>query len=181
MKQKQVASSESKYCKFCETEHPLNNAYWRYTGGWQCRARGLQKAREWRARNVEKRREIGRRWSALNRDRRNAYKQERIRTDVNFRLAHNLRVRTNRLLRGQKLVSAVRDLGCSLDLFKQHLEEQFTSEMNWNNYGTVWHIDHILPLANYQLSDRGTFRRLVHYTNLQPLLVRANLSKSNRE
>lgn len=53
--------------------------------------------------------------------------------------------------------------------------------MSWENYGTYWEVDHILPLANYCLTDRGTFRRLIHYTNLQPLTVAANRRKHNRE
>lgn len=53
--------------------------------------------------------------------------------------------------------------------------------MTWKNHGTAWHIDHVLPLANYCLTDRGTFRRLAHYTNLQPMRAMENRLKSNLE
>lgn len=108
--------------------------------------------------------------------------RKRYKSDVIYKLSLNLRNRLNRALeRNSKKGSAVRDLGCSLQEFKQYIEEQFRDGMSWGNHGEVWHLDHILPLANYQLSDRGTFRRLCHYTNYQPLLVSENLAKNNNE
>ena len=41
--------------------------------------------------------------------------------------------------------------------------------MTWGNYGKFWEIDHILPLASFDLTDREQFLRSIHWTNLQPL------------
>jgi acyl-CoA hydrolase len=34
-------------------------------------------------------------------------------------------------------------LGCTADKFRQYLESMFSPEMNWQNHGEVWEIDHI--------------------------------------
>lgn len=57
---------------------------------------------------------------------------------------------------------------------------QFQEGMSWDNYGE-WHIDHIRPLANYNLEDSTIIKELCHYTNLQPLWGCENISKGNKE
>lgn len=97
-------------------------------------------------------------------------------TDIQFKLAHYLRVR---LSRSVKSGSAIRDLGCSISELKSHLEAQFQEGMTWENYGiTGWHIDHIKPLCNFNLENREEFLKACHYSNLQPLWATENLSKN---
>ena len=51
--------------------------------------------------------------------------------------------------------------------------------MNWDNYGTLWHIDHIVPLKYKNPTVEETVQRL-HYTNTQPLYAIENMRKCNR-
>ena len=60
-------------------------------------------------------------------------------------------------------------LGCSWDVFYKHIEKQFLPEMNWENYGKIWEVDHIKPL-----SKGGSF----HYTNTQPLFKTTKIAES---
>lgn len=77
--------------------------------------------------------------------------------------------------------SPVRDLGCSLEELKTHLEQQFQLGMTWENWSrTGWHIDHIQPLSSFDLTDREQFLKAAHYTNLQPLWAKDNLVKHNK-
>ena len=117
-----------------------------------------------------------------NRDYFNDYQRTRIREDVNFRLARNLRNRVWQALRktSGKSGSHVKDLGCSLREFKLHLENQFQSGMSWENYGGSWHIDHIVPLCSFDLTSRKQFLEACHYTNLRPLWKEDNWSKGGR-
>ncbi|MCI0559257.1 MAG: helix-turn-helix domain-containing protein [Nitrososphaera sp.] len=97
--------------------------------------------------------------------------------DIQFRLRENLRRRLHQAIRNQhKSGSTVKDLGCSISVMKQHLEDQFQPGMTWANYGQ-WHIDHIQPLASFNLEDRQQFLQANHYTNLQPLWAEDNWSK----
>jgi len=103
----------------------------------------------------------------------------------NAKIAKNLRNRLNSAINnGQKPGSSVKDLGCSIEELKQHLESQFynrfTGErMTWDNYGYYgWHIDHIKPLSSFDLADHKQFLEACHYTNLQPLWAEDNFEKN---
>jgi len=110
------------------------------------------------------------------------YVSEKRKIDVQFKLAGNLRARLNTALKkGNKSGSAVRDLGCSIAYFKQHLESQFQEGMSWKNYGrSGWHIDHIIPLSSFNLTAREQLLKACHYSNMQPLWAKDNLKKSNK-
>jgi len=70
-------------------------------------------------------------------------------------------------------------LGCSLDDLVLHLESKFTDNMSWDNYGK-WHIDHIKPLILFDLTDIEQLKQACHYSNLQPLWGKDNVSKGAR-
>ena len=70
-------------------------------------------------------------------------------------------------------------LGCTVAEARAHLEAQFLPGMTWDNHGE-WHIDHIRPCASFDFSDPKQQRECSHYTNLQPLWAKDNLSKSDR-
>jgi len=38
-------------------------------------------------------------------------------------------------------------LGCSFEEFKNYLENQFDENMNWENQGSYWTLDHIKPVS----------------------------------
>ena len=67
-------------------------------------------------------------------------------------------------------------LGVPYEIAFTHIERQFTKGMTWENHGK-WHIDHIIPLASAETESE--LIQLCHYTNLQPLWAKDNLSKSD--
>lgn len=82
------------------------------------------------------------------------YEKKMLKESVEYKLKFNLRKRLNSAVRNSyKSGSAVRDLGCSIEKLKRHLESQFQEGMSWENYGQ-WHIDHIKPLSAFDLSNR---------------------------
>ena len=113
------------------------------------------------------------------------YQRKKYITDPSYKISRNLRLRLREALKGNcKIGSATEDLGCSIEELKFHLEKQFynnpetNEEMNWENYGFYgWHIDHIIPLSSFDLTDRKQFIKACHYNNLQPLWAKENLSK----
>lgn len=108
------------------------------------------------------------------------YRKNKLKKDINARIAANLRTRVkNALKNNYKSGSAVEDLGCSIEEFKVYLESKFTDGMNWGNY-SQWHIDHIKPLCLFDLTDPIQFRQACHYSNLQPMWALDNLKKSSK-
>lgn len=96
--------------------------------------------------------------------------------DELYRLRLSLRRRLWHALHGHSKISPVRHLGCSLPELKVYLEERFQYGMSWSNYGE-WEIDHILPLAKFDLTDYNQLLKAVHFSNLQPLWKSENRSK----
>lgn len=109
-----------------------------------------------------------------------AYKYK---NDINYRIREVLRSRLRgALARNQKVGSAIKDLGCSILELRKHLESKWLPGMSWKNWDQYgWHIDHIKPLAKFNLQDLGQLKQAVHYTNLQPLWAFDNLSKGAKE
>lgn len=162
---------------------------------------------DWRKANKEKHQAIEKQWRQDNkahkdatdkawreankeshRQKQNQYVKNRLKTDPCFKIAQSLRHRVNEALKtGQKAGSAVRDLGCSIEELKVHLESKFynnpeTGEpMTWDNH-TVrgWHIDHIEPLSKFDLTNREEFLKASNYTNLQPMWWRDNIVKGDK-
>lgn len=98
-------------------------------------------------------------------------------TNVGFKLKHNLRSRLRKAISG-KDVSFSTYIGCSIADLKRHLESQFDSQMSWNNYGlNGWEIDHVKPLASFDLTDPEQLKKACHYSNLQPLWADDNRIK----
>jgi hypothetical protein len=96
------------------------------------------------------------------------------------KLSSNLRCRLSCAIKNAKLSkclgSAVRDLGCTVEELKLHIETQFVDGMSWDTYGG-WHVDHIKPLSAFDLSQRDQIVLACHYSNLQPLWALDNLRK----
>ena len=111
--------------------------------------------------------------------RKTLYCFNKTRTNPLFRLERNLRRRiTIAIEKGYKSGSAVRDLGCSIPELKQYIESKFYSNMSWDNWGSVWELDHINELHTFNLKNKKQFKHAVHYTNLQPLTVEDHKKKT---
>jgi len=68
-------------------------------------------------------------------------------------------------------------IGLDYDKLKIYIENQFKKGMLWENYGE-WHIDHKIPLSSAKTEEE--LLKLFHYTNLQPLWAKENLSKGSK-
>lgn len=102
------------------------------------------------------------------------YYRDRRKNDLEFRIIQNLRTRIWNAVNDyqyKKKDKTIEELGCSIQDFFVYLGQQFTTDMNWDNYGVYWEIDHTIPL-----SKGGSF----HYTNTKPMTISANRSKGNR-
>ena len=81
----------------------------------------------------------------------------------------------------KKTKPSISYLDCSVEYFVEYFEKKMN---NWNEYHEVkmnWdniHIDHIKPVNAFNLDDEEEFLKCCHYSNMQPLLVEDNLSKS---
>jgi len=140
----------------------------------------------YRDNNKEKRKQTIQKSNEKNKERVNEYarnwKKNQRANNPKYLLISILRSRTKDFLRRTKNFNHIKTLdviGCTPEFLKEHMEKQFKNEMTWENYGFYgWHIDHIIPLSSAKNEEE--LYKLCHYTNLQPLWAKENLSKGSK-
>lgn len=85
-----------------------------------------------------------------------------------------------RRLRVNKNSTSAKMLGYDKNALPRHIEAQFSDGMNWGNYGSVWEIDHVCPVAKYVLAGVADPKTINALTNLRPLWVSENRSKRDK-
>jgi len=110
-------------------------------------------------------------------------KKEKIklkrRTDKNFQISEILRSKIHKILKN-KSTSYQNILGCDMEFFKKWIEFRFDENMNWDNLGSYWQIDHILPINKFDFKDEKNINICFHWTNLQPLTSSENRTKTDK-
>lgn len=121
-------------------------------------------------------------WGDDNNDYQRRYRSERNTTDPIYKLINTMRSRLRKYIKLTKITkinTTSKYIGCSPSQLREHIENQFTDGMSWDNHGLFgWHVDHIIPLSS--IKNEEDIIKLCHYTNLQPLWAEDNLSKSNK-
>lgn len=109
----------------------------------------------------------------------NAWKRAKRKSDPIFAIVESFRARLCKI--AQSKDERTKELiGCSPLQLRTHLESKFTRRMTWANYGSYWHVDHILPCASFDHSIASQRKQCWHWTNLQPMEAQANFIKSDK-
>jgi hypothetical protein len=129
--------------------------------------------------NIFHKREYSKNYYYDNKDKINSYRVNRKKTDPIYKLRTGMSIRLNLFLKTKNLRknnTTFNIIGCTPEDLKIYIENLFIDNMNWCNHGLFgWHIDHIIPLSSATTEDE--IYKLCHYTNLQPLWAKDNLSK----
>jgi len=94
-------------------------------------------------------------------------------------LSSRVRSRILSALKSEKSKHSIEYLCCDIISYRKYLEDLMVDGMTWENYGSVWEIDHIVPIKYQNPTLEEVIERL-HYTNTQPLWKRDNIVKGNR-
>lgn len=142
--------------------------------------KGLAASRNW-AQNLrsEESRIRGREKARLN-------ERRKYNENAQFKLRKKLRCRQGEIFRDlgvRRTGSFVRDLGLSIGECVAYIENHFNWQphFSWENWGTVWELDHVKALGLFDLTDREQFLQAVHYTNLQPLSIEDHKEKTKTD
>lgn len=96
-------------------------------------------------------------------------------TNINYRLKKSLASRLRTVL--IKNDSTMNYIGCNIQYLREWFEYNFTDEMNWDNYGSFWSIDHIIPVCKFDLTEEEQKLKCWNWSNLMPVTVKFNSSK----
>lgn len=113
------------------------------------------------------------------------YNKRRCKVDLNFKISKWCRTQIRRCLNSKKKANTFNILDYTPEQLINHLQQHFKHDMNWDNYGKVWNIDHIKPLCSFNfIDDNGEVnyeevRKANSLQNLIPLYVEENFQKSS--
>jgi hypothetical protein len=70
-------------------------------------------------------------------------------------------------------------LGCSSEFYYNWITS-YTENCSIDNYGSEWHIDHVIPLSKFNLENEEEQLVAFNWRNTMPLPCKENLSKNNK-
>lgn len=121
----------------------------------------------WRCKNIER----------INERRKIIYKKNMNKPE--FRILNSCRSRIRNIVL-KKHKNTLKLIGCSPKFLREWLEWQFNSKMNWENYGSYWHIEHVTPCASFNLLLKNEQYECFNWKNLKPLKASLNSSKGKK-
>ena len=128
-----------------------------------------------------------------NREQKNAYQRDyylknksiifekekyRYHNDIKFRLSKIYKNRLTSYIKGEN--NSMKYLKCDLVELQNFIEIQFNKDMSWENKGTVWELDHVVPISKFNLEKLNHIETCFHWCNLKPLYKSDNRKKSNK-
>jgi hypothetical protein len=160
-------------CKTCLTDKPIDGFRKTkphlLTRRKNCKECEKQKQKYWKKNNMDKVRDAQRKLYHKNK------------SNPIYMMRKRLRNQVSKILRTYEITkskSTLKYIGCTVEDFKAHIEKQFKPGMAWDNYGTYWHIDHIIPIGLATTEEQ--VKELMFYTNLQPLEAEKNIKKGKK-
>ena len=122
-------------CKLCAQKYYIDNRDWL-----------IDRQNFYDKQNRDRKKE----YFQQNKNKRYQYEKNRRQSDLNFKIACNLRSRTSNAFKAQnirKTNKTIELLGCSPDFFRRWIIHQLYGEMTLENYGKIWCLDHCYPLS----------------------------------
>lgn len=158
-------SNNKKICNTCKTEKDLESFYYcTNINNYQSQCK-LCKSK----------------YRSANRDKINKSKQIHLRENPSIRIKNNLQSRlSNFISKNINSKTLLKSLGCEYNYFLKWIEYQFSDNMSFENYGSVWHIDHVKPCASFNLDIESELLECNNWKNLRPALKIDNLKKNKK-
>lgn len=70
--------------------------------------------------------------------------------------------------------------GLDIESFRKWFELQFKDGLNWDNFGTAWQFEHIVPVAYFDFSDKEDLLLCWNFINIRVERLEANRARGNR-
>lgn len=154
-------------CKDCEKEY--GRKYYELN---------KNKRQKWTSENKERMKFLQARWYQNNKSHIRRKYNERYYRDVEFRLKKNLtRILTHNIVKDNPTIMYI---GTEMRFIKSWIEYNMTDEMIWENYGSYWDIDHVIPIDLFDLSNNEEVNICFNWKNLMPYSKIKNIKKSNK-
>jgi hypothetical protein len=173
-------SKETKVCSKCNEEKSWNE--------FRINRRTCKDCEKKYGRNYNKEhQDIRKKWQEENKEhfselkaKRYQNNKEKIRDKYNTQYSEDKCFRIRKLLQRKistnisKIKSTKKYVGTKYENVARWLEFNFTDEMTWENYGTFWDIDHVIPVSKWDLKNEEEIELCFNWKNLSPLQCEIN-------
>lgn len=108
------------------------------------------------------------------------YQVEKMKVDPVFKMERRLRARIYQVFKAQTCEKNNRTwkyINCSAKQFQKWIEFQLYDGMTMENYGKIWHIDHVKPCSKFDLTKEDEVKECFSWKNLRPYLSEKNIKK----
>lgn len=183
----ELEKNNQRRCKYCKEILNLNNFRFNRLKCSNCEKKdgreyrqsdiGKNKAKTWSDNNKDHHHKLQAQWFQNNKTNINKRVKERKEQFPELKMISNYRSRLSKVI--NKEYKSNKYLNCTwkmlIEYFKYYLDE--FENFTFDNYGTVWHIDHVIPLGTLDQSDKDNHWSL-QWINLAPLGKKENLIKN---
>ncbi len=171
--EKSLLKCESKVCKVCNIEKPLSELI---KDRYLCKDCNNKTYRDLYKNNSDYRDKILLKDKNKNKAVAHAAQNRRYHTNPICRFISVQRSRIAIALKC-KQKHTIEYLGCNSDQYYNWLKYNFNNSINFDNYGTEWHIDHVIPIYNFNMEDENEQLLAFNWRNTMPLSICDNLKK----
>ncbi len=107
------------------------------------------------------------------------YVANKKKNDVNFRLMTIIRARIHASFKN-KSNSSIEYLGCDIQSYVNWIEFTMEPDMTWENYGVLWNIDHVKPIASFDATNNEEMIKAFNWKNTCARYSAENFSKGKK-
>jgi len=178
---------ESKICPYCHQQKTVEHFKPKNRRCIECmRAlgreyrkseKGKTLSKVWNEGNKEKLQELKSTWHQKNKVRTNAESKIRYSNDEIYRFRRNCKNLTADAFTDGKNSECIH---CSADYLRKWFQFCFYDELTTENYGKVWHIDHVIPVDKFDLTNDSEREICFSWYNTSPLKKEDNLRKNKK-
>lgn len=187
------SNENNKICKYCKKEQSKDNFRHNRRKCLDCERKdgrefrrsehGKEKSKAWVENNRERMKELQANHYQNNKEKIYAKYIERYHSDYFFKLKVNLksRLHSGLKLKGKTKSSRTMEyINCTLDDLIEWFKFCFDEKMSLENHGEYWHIDHVIPIATFEMESDKDVESCFSWYNLMPLKGKENMGKKDK-
>jgi len=167
------------YCKECNKKLSKRNTsgYCQNHNHLSLELKERRKASVDKYNKSDKRKEVNKKYNRTENRRKYMaqWEKEKRKNNMSYRIRCSISANIRNKIKKESSV----DTYVNLEEIKTILEKQFDENMSWENYGSYWEIDHIIPQSHFDFTKKKEIIKCWNSKNLRPLTKKENSQKSN--
>ena len=147
--------------------------------------KGKEKSKEWVEQNQDKMIELQADWYQNNKEKINEKYVERYHSDEDFKFRINLKSKISSIIKNNSVKLTkydyyIDEINCNKNFYLDWIEHCFEDDMNLQNHGKLYDIDHVIPIHYFKKNYENAFDICFSWFNTMPLYKKDNMKKKEK-